>query len=806
VKRRLLARLRRKLLLEALEERRVMATFYVNDNWNFVSDADASGTLSIGDVINNANDSGSTTYTIGTDSVFGAVTTGTVTGTLPAGGTIQSAINAAATGDTIELLAGAYVDVGTVTVADKVITIQGPQKNQSPVANLAAWTTSANLATVSRFAIVGTGGLTVKGLRLVGGSGGGDDDSAIITTGIGDLSIVNSLISVTAGANKRGTGIDVSSQNVNVTVTDSLFTGFTNPIAPDNGWGIYLNYANSTSRSVSITGNKFDMAGDLGSLDGTVTGIPIGFDGYSASKGVLAIEGNTFTNTTPWYAIGALDWAGIVTNDVVYSGIKNNTFTNAVADISWSDTGVFRNRTAWLATIGSNTIGNSTFAQLVVGPNAAASTINGGADDDYISGQGQDDWLAGLDGNDSLVGNGGNDTLTGGAGTNAIDGGTGTDTAVFSGNYADYTLAFSGANVVVTRTNGGSSVDTVTSVERLQFADKSVYVVGSAVASEYTTIAQGITAASAGDVVLVAQGTYSEAIVVDKPLTLLGAQAGVKATGATRTGGETVIDGTGNSSSYNVTVEANDVTIDGFKVEIRNSARDGINTRTGNPVAPATVASRSNITLVNNWIYANLPSRTNQFNGIVFGEHISNGAQSFSAVISNVTIDNNYIDLTSTSSTATPANQSIVGARGIVFTNMFRNGGASLDYTGLKVRDNTVYSTYNTIIQAQLQTRMVGATFSGNTIGNGRSGPNLPTLVSGSVFSNNTIQNINPGSDYYSNLAGAYFGGRGFHCLRQYVPEHWGYGRFGSGRRTRGRFDVLPGVEQLDRLEQLFHL
>ncbi|MFM7071841.1 MAG: hypothetical protein ACKO38_08630, partial [Planctomycetota bacterium] len=113
VRRRLLARLRRKLLLETLEERRVMATLYVNDNWNFVSDADASGTFTVGDVISNANDGGSATYTIGTDAVYGVVTTGTVTGNLPAGATIQSAINAAATGDTVELLAGSYVDEGT---------------------------------------------------------------------------------------------------------------------------------------------------------------------------------------------------------------------------------------------------------------------------------------------------------------------------------------------------------------------------------------------------------------------------------------------------------------------------------------------------------------------------------------------------------------------------------------------------------------------------------------------------------------------------------------------------------------------
>jgi hypothetical protein len=128
----------------------------------------------------------------------------------------------------------------------------------------------------------------------------------------------------------------------------------------------------------------------------------------------------------------------------------------------------------------------------------------------------------------------------------------------------------------------------------------------------YTTIQAAIDAATAGDVIQVAPGTYSENIVVNKSVTLKGAQFGVKATGSARSGGETIIDGTGNSSSFVVTIEADNVTIDGFKVEIRNAARDGINTRTGSPVSPATTALRTAIALRNNWVYANLPSRTHQ--------------------------------------------------------------------------------------------------------------------------------------------------------------------------------------------------
>ncbi|PDT13957.1 metal-binding protein [Rhizobium sp. J15] len=92
----------------------------------------------------------------------------------------------------------------------------------------------------------------------------------------------------------------------------------------------------------------------------------------------------------------------------------------------------------------------------------------GGGDDEFTGTDGND-IFDGSGGNDILNGNAGDDKLTGSAGNDTIDGGAGIDTAVFSGNFANYSLALNNGDHVLTSAEEG--VDTLRDMEFAKFAD-----------------------------------------------------------------------------------------------------------------------------------------------------------------------------------------------------------------------------------------------------------------------------------------------------------------------------------------------
>ncbi len=70
-----------------------------------------------------------------------------------------------------------------------------------------------------------------------------------------------------------------------------------------------------------------------------------------------------------------------------------------------------------------------------------------------------------------LQGGPGNDALYAGDGDESINGGAGIDTLHYSGSLSDYTVVASGSNFKVTDLVGKGGVDTLTSVERIEFAN-----------------------------------------------------------------------------------------------------------------------------------------------------------------------------------------------------------------------------------------------------------------------------------------------------------------------------------------------
>jgi Ca2+-binding RTX toxin-like protein len=112
--------------------------------------------------------------------------------------------------------------------------------------------------------------------------------------------------------------------------------------------------------------------------------------------------------------------------------------------------------------VGDLFVGVGTTPDIFVGTDGADRALgNGGADT-----------LSGGAGDDVLIGGGGNDTLEGGSGNDELvgDGGA-ADSAVFSGNAAQYGFALDGAGrIVVTDFVGTDGIDTLASIERMIFA------------------------------------------------------------------------------------------------------------------------------------------------------------------------------------------------------------------------------------------------------------------------------------------------------------------------------------------------
>ena len=130
---------------------------------------------------------------------------------------------------------------------------------------------------------------------------------------------------------------------------------------------------------------------------------------------------------------------------------------------------------------------------------------------------------------DSFTGTAGDNRFTGNGGNDAIDGGLGTDTAAFTDAILDAgtTIGLTGGNITVTTAGGGT--DTLTSIEQLDFSDfTDVRIVGTGAGAHFSTIQSAIDAIGSNGAIFILDGTYTEQVVIDKSVTLIGqSEAGV---------------------------------------------------------------------------------------------------------------------------------------------------------------------------------------------------------------------------------------------------------------------------------------
>ncbi|MBE0533285.1 MAG: right-handed parallel beta-helix repeat-containing protein [Rhodospirillales bacterium] len=335
-------------------------------------------------------------------------------------------------------------------------------------------------------------------------------------------------------------------------------------------------------------------------------------DDLSGPYAVLNADDNFTGNATDNYfygGAGADTLSGGAGDDTLYGGAGDDTLIGGTgadalsggagidtADYSASTAAVNVNLGTGAAQSGGDAAGDTLSGIENVTGSDYADILTGGAGDNVLTGGAGNDTLSGGAGDDTLIGGAGDDTLTGGAGDDTLEGGDGIDTAVYSGKASDFIIADDGTgHLVVTDTNvlnGDAGRDTVSGVEHLSFLDGTILVVGAG--SHYATIQSAIDAAPAGGTIVIAGGTYAEALSVTKAITLKAAAGAnvivdpVSGSGLTIDGdlggGDVTLKGLtfagGSSGIYlNTNADVGTLTLDGVTVEDNNNY--GLRTNSG---------------------------------------------------------------------------------------------------------------------------------------------------------------------------------------------------------------------------------
>ena len=117
--------------------------------------------------------------------------------------------------------------------------------------------------------------------------------------------------------------------------------------------------------------------------------------------------------------------------------------------------------------------------------------------------------MFGSDGNDHLTG-GANTIFIGGKGSDTITGAGSHDTAVIDTNFSAASIHLNGGIVTVTT---GTGTDTLSGIDRIQFADKGLLIVDPTGQYGFSSVQAAVNAAQQGDTIWVLPGTYTESTI-----------------------------------------------------------------------------------------------------------------------------------------------------------------------------------------------------------------------------------------------------------------------------------------------------